>query len=131
MSSDIESVTSRNNILNLADCFIEQMVGIRNTLRGMSISALVLAPFAIGLAIYLINHPSFFSVLQTENEFGVILSVLLAFVIGLSSLWIIFGIRQYHLIDSWNKRYESFINRQQEMDKKIATEFAVDDRIEG
>ena len=55
----------------------------------MSISALILAPFAIGLAIYLINHPSFFNVLQTQGEFGVILSVLLGSVIGISSVWMI------------------------------------------
>jgi len=56
----MEFDASQYNILNLADSFIEQMIKIRNTLRIMSISALILAPFAIGLAIYLINHPSFF-----------------------------------------------------------------------
>ena len=85
----MEFDASQYNILNLADSFIEQMIKIRNTLRIMSISALILSPFAIGLAIYLINHPSFFNVLQTQGEFGVILSVLLGSVIGISSVWMI------------------------------------------
>ena len=85
----MESGASQYNILNLTDSFIEQMVKIRNTLRVMSISALILAPIAIGLALYLINHPSFFNVLQTQGEFGVILSLLLGSVIGISSVWMI------------------------------------------
>ncbi len=102
------------------------MVKIRNTLRVMSISALILAPFAIGLAIYLINHPSFFNVLQTQGEFGVILSVLLASIIGISSVWMIAGIRQYLLIDSWNKRYQSFVSRKKEIDNEIVGELISD-----
>ena len=102
------------------------MIKIRNTLRIMSISALILAPFAIGLAIYLINHPSFFNVLQTQGEFGVILSVLLGSVIGISSVWMIAGIKQYLLIDSWNKKYQMFVSRKNEIDNEIASEFISD-----
>jgi len=102
------------------------MIKIRNTLRIMSISALILAPFAIGLAIYLINHPSFFNVLQTQGEFGVILSVLLGSVIGISSIWMIAGISQYLLIDSWNKKYQLFVSRKNEIDNQIAGEFLFD-----
>ena len=82
----MEVTDSRNNILNLADSFIEEMVKIRNTLRAMSISALILAPFAIGLSIYLTNHPAFFNILQEANDFGIVLSVLLASVIVISSI---------------------------------------------
>lgn len=126
MSNDIEPSACRNNILSLADCFIEQIGTIKNTLRGMSISALILAPFAIGLAIYLISHPLFFNVLQTENEFGSVLSILISSVIGISAVCIVTGIRQYSLIDSWNKRYQSFIVRKEEINKKIADGFALD-----
>ncbi|MFI5424528.1 MAG: hypothetical protein WA393_13525 [Nitrososphaeraceae archaeon] len=125
-TTDMEFDASQYNILNLADSFIEQMIKIRNTLRIMSISALILAPFAIGLAIYLINHPSFFNVLQTQGEFGVILSVLLGSVIGISSVWMIAGIKQYLLIDSWNKKYQMFVSRKNEIDNEIASEFISD-----
>jgi len=52
----MEFDAAQYNILNLADSFIEQMIKIRNTLRVMSISALILAPFAIGR--YLSNQSS-------------------------------------------------------------------------
>lgn len=120
----MEVTASRNNILNLLDSFVEEMAKTRNTLRLMSISALVLAPFAIGLAIYLVTHPSFFNILQMANEFGNVLSVLIALVIGISVIWIITGIKQYRLINSWNKRYDSFMVRTEEIDKEIASGLA-------
>ena len=122
--------TLGNNILVLVDSFIDQMLRLKNTLRAMSISALILAPFAIGLAIYLINHPSFFDILQTANDFGVALSVLLTSVICISILWIITGIKQYRLIDSWNKGYKSFLVRTGEIDKQIASGLALDKEIQ-
>jgi hypothetical protein len=126
----MEITASRNNILNLLDSFVEEMVKIRNTLRVMSISALVLAPFAIGLAIYLIKHPSFFNILQSANDFGNVLSILLVSVIGISVIWIFTGIKQYRLIDSWNKRYDSFIARTEEIDNEIASGLSFDKEIE-
>jgi hypothetical protein len=126
----MEITASRNNILNLLDSFVEEMARTRNTLRLMSISALVLAPFAIGLAIYLVTHPSFFNLLQTANEFGDVLSVSIALVIGISVIWIITGIKQYRLIDSWNKRYDSFIVRTEEIDKEIASGLAFGKEID-
>jgi hypothetical protein len=96
----------------------------------MSISALVLSPIAIGLAIYLIKHPSFFNILQSANDFGSVLSILLVSVIGISVIWIITGIKQYRLIDSWNKRYDSFIARTEEIDNEIASGLSFDKEIE-
>jgi hypothetical protein len=122
--------TSGNNILVLVDSFIDQMLRLKNTLRAMSISALILAPFAIGLAIYLINHPAFFSILQEANDFGIVLSVLLASVIVISAVWMIAGIKQYRLIDSWNRRYQFFIARKEEMDARITMDLALDKGIQ-
>jgi hypothetical protein len=67
---------ARENILGLMDSFIEQITTIRKILLGVSISALLLAPLAIGLSVYLIFHPSFFAILEIENEFGLVLSIL-------------------------------------------------------
>jgi hypothetical protein len=47
---------SRYRILSLIDNFIEQIFQIRKTLLGVSISALVLAPIAIGLSVYLLQQ---------------------------------------------------------------------------
>jgi len=56
--------TTRQDILDLIDSFVEQIHRIRKILLGVSISAVILAPLAIGLAIYLIMHPLFFGILE-------------------------------------------------------------------
>jgi hypothetical protein len=111
---------SRANILILMDSFIEQITGIRKMLLGVSISALILAPFAIGLSLYLIVHPSFFAVLEIENEFGLVLSTLMGAVLVIASLWLVSGIKQYLSMGRWSKRYNEYIKAKEEMDRKIA-----------
>jgi hypothetical protein len=117
---------SRHNILSLVDSFIDQIFQIRKTMRGVSISAIILAPLAIALSIYLLLNPSFFAVLEVEDEFGFILSILLGAVIIISSIWIVTGIRQYRLVDSWNKRYNEYINYKEEIDRKIVSRYGLD-----
>lgn len=114
---------SRHDILSLLDNFIEQIHQIRRTLLGVSISALVLSPLAIALSIYLILHPSFFAILEIENEFGLVLSVLLGAVIIISSIWLITGIRQYRSLSSWNNRYKEYTEEKQKLDKMIESQY--------
>jgi hypothetical protein len=118
--------SSRYRILSLIDIFIEQIFQIRKTLLGVSISALVLAPIAIGLSVFLLQHPSFFAILDIENEFGDVLAALLGAIIVISSIWLVAGIRQYLLIGSWNKRYRDYIREKQEMDRMIASQYSED-----
>ena len=118
---------SRHNILSLADSFIEQIFQIRKILRGVSISAMILAPLAIVLSVYLLLRPSFFAVLEIENEFGLILGILLGAVIIISSIWLVTGIRQYRLVDSWNKRYYEYVKDKDEIDRKIASQYGLGD----
>jgi hypothetical protein len=118
--------SSRYRILSLIDIFIEQIFQIRKTLLGVSISALILAPIAIGLSIFLLQHPSFFAILDIENEFGDVLAALLGAIIVISSIWLVAGIRQYLLIGSWNKRYRDYIREKQEMDRMIASQYSED-----
>lgn len=126
MSSDNneeKSNMSRHDVLSLLDNFIEQVHQIRRTLLGVSISALVLSPLAIALSIYLMLHPSFFAILEIENEFGLVLSVLLGAVIIISSIWFITGIRQYRSLSSWNNRYKEYIEEKQKLDKMIESQY--------
>jgi hypothetical protein len=116
---------SRDNILSLMDSFIEQITAIRKTLLGVSISALTLAPLAIGLSIYLLLHPSFFAMLEIENEFGLVLSILLGAVLVISSIWLITGIRQYSSISSWSSRYNEYVKEKEQMDRKIASQYGL------
>jgi hypothetical protein len=74
----VSSSPSRYTILSLIEIFIEQIFHIRKTLLGVSISAIIMAPIAIGLSVFLLRHPSFFTILEIENEFGVVLGVLLS-----------------------------------------------------
>jgi hypothetical protein len=117
---------SRYVILRLMEIFIEQIFHIRKTLLGVSISAIVMAPIAIGLSVFLLRHPSFFAVLEIENEFGVALGVLLGSIIIISSIWLVVGISQYRLIGSWNKRYRNYIREKQEIDRSIASQYSED-----
>src|ERR687885_544295 len=115
---------SRYNILTLIETFIEQIFHIRKTLLGVSISAIIMAPIAIGLSVYLLRHPSFLAILDMENEFGIVLAVLLGAIIIISSVWLVVGIRQYRLIGSWNKRYGNYIREKQEIDRAIASQYS-------
>ena len=119
--------TARADILNLVDSFIDQMSKIRTVLKGLSVSALILAPLAIGLSLFLISHPSFFAVIDRESEFGIILVILLVSVIVISSIWIIIGIRQYRIVTSWNDRYASYLSNKEELDRKIAMDLGLQD----
>jgi hypothetical protein len=128
MSSDDQeppTQSSRQDILTLLDSFIQQIQRIRRILLGMSISAIVLAPLAIALSVYLLLHPSFFAVLETENEFGLVLSVLLGAVIIISGIWLFTGIRQYYSISQWKNRYEEYQREKEAIDKKIASQFGL------
>ena len=98
--------STRQDILSLLESFIQQMQNMRRILLGMSVSAIVLGPLAIALSIYLLLHPSFFAVLETENEFGLVLTVLLGAVIIISGIWLVTGMRQYYSMSKWKKRYE-------------------------
>jgi hypothetical protein len=123
MSTDEEDLTTRTDILKMVDGFIEQISKIRTTLKGVSISALILAPLALALSIYIIQHPSFLVLMDNRDEFGIVLVTLLICVIGISSIWIFVGIRQYRLVDSWSRRYEEYWRGKEKIDSEIASNF--------
>ena len=118
-----EMTSTNTDILNLIDCFIDQISKIRTILKGVSVSALILAPLAIVLSIFLLTHSSFFTILEDEDEFGLILIILLGSVIAISSVWIVAGFRQYRMISTWNKRYSKYIANKEEIHRNIASDF--------
>ena len=123
------SLTTSNNILSLIDSFIEQIFHMRRTLDVISISAIILACLAIALSIFLLRHPSFFAVLEIENEFGLVLGILLGAIIIISAIWIVAGIKQYRSISSWNKRYNDYVKHKESLDRKHALQ-QYDDNVE-
>ena len=122
------SIASQN-IISLMDNFIEQLLQARRTLVvafTLSISSIILAPLAVGISIYLLLHPSFFVALETQDEFGIFLSVVLVGIIIVSSIWLVTGIKQYRSIKSWNKRYDMFVKKREEIDRNIVSEYDLD-----
>jgi hypothetical protein len=119
--------SSRFDVLDLMDSFIKKILELRRILLGVSISGFILAPLAIGLSIFLITHPHFFIVLEREYEFGMALSILLGVVIAISVGWMITGIRQYKTLKSWNKKYQEYQQQKDEIDKKIASQYGLDE----
>jgi hypothetical protein len=111
------------DILNLVDGFIDQISKIRTILKGVSISALILAPLAIALSVFLLTHSSFYTLLEDEDDFGLVLIILLGAVIAISSVWIVAGLRQYRMINTWNKRYNDYISNKEEIHRNIASQF--------
>ncbi len=121
------NISERLDILKLLDDFIENVMKIKKTLIGLSLSALILAPFAVFLSLYLIFNPSFFAILAIESEFGLVLLMMLGAVITISSIWIITGIRHYKTVHKWNKKYEKFTKMKREMDKQILSKYGLDE----
>lgn len=127
-NEDLDNLSPRN-VVRLIDSFIEQMHQTRKTLSltlSLSISSIVIAPVAIGLSIFLLQHPSFFSVLEKEYEFGLVLSGLLIGVTIVSTIWFVVGIKQYRSIDSWNKKYSIYSKKKEELDRNISSEYGLD-----
>lgn len=117
---------SSSDILGTIDYIIDRVQNLRKIMIGVSISAVILAPFAIGLSVYLLTHPSFFYVLEIENDFGLFLSILLGGIIVISGIWLYTGIRQYTSLSLWNKRYCGYLNKKKELDDSISKDYQLD-----
>ncbi len=115
----------RTGPIEMLDDFIIQVLSIRRTLFSVSLCAILLAPVSIGLCIYMFLHPSFLKVLDDKDDFGEILTVLLLSVIGVSTTWLVVGIKQHKSISSWNKKYEEYQQAQLQMHKRIKEEFGL------
>jgi len=124
--SENKTPPSRFDVLDLMDSFIQKILELRRVLLGVSISGFILAPFAIGLSIFLLTHSHFFIVLEREYDFGIALSILLGLVIAISAGWMVTGIRQYKTLKSWNKKYQEYVLQKDEIDKKIASQYGLD-----
>jgi len=122
--------SSRTDILNLIDGFIDQISKIRTIVKGVSVSALILAPLAIVLSLFLLTHSSFFTILEDEDEFGLVLIILLGSVISISCVWIISGLRQYRMISDWNKKYSNYLTNREQVRKNIESEMGFMDESE-
>ena len=120
------SEQERNDILSAMDLFIDKIQNLKGIMLGVSISALVLAPFAIGLSIYLVTHPRFLAIVEHETEFGIMLTILLTGILITSGIWLVTGLRQFKSLSSWNQRYCNYLKKKEQLDKSINTKFSLD-----
>ena len=116
-----------NDILSSMDSFIEKIQHIKGIMLGVSLSALIMAPFENGISSYLITHPKFLLLIENENEFGFMLIILLTMVIVTSGIWLVAGLRQFKSLSSWNKRYCNYLEKRENLDETIAKKFHLDD----
>ncbi|MBI2006263.1 MAG: hypothetical protein HYS75_03200 [Nitrosopumilales archaeon] len=122
-----ENEVSRSNILSTVDYVIERIQELRKIMIGVSISALILAPLAIGLSVYLSTHPLFFKILEQKDEFGLFLSILLGSIIVISGIWLYTGIRQYRSLSPWKKRYDEYLKKKNELDSSLTSQYKLDE----
>lgn len=109
------------------DGFIEKIQHLKGLMLGVSLSAIFLAPFAIIISLYLITHPKFLHILENENEFGLILIVLITVVLVTSGIWLITGLQQFRSLSSWNKRYSNYLKKREDLDKSISSNYNLDE----
>lgn len=118
---------NHNNILSSMDLFIEKIQQLRGIMLGMSFSALILAPLAIGISLYLITHPKFRVLIESEGEFALLLTVLLTVVLVTSGIWLVAGLQQFQSLSSWNRRYCGYLKKRDDLDKEISSKYHLDE----
>lgn len=118
---------SNYSIRDVIESFAEQIQKTRKMLFGITVSALILAPLAIGLSAYLVRHDHFFFILDEYDEFGTFLAILLIIIIVVSSIWLVLGIRQFTMLKSWNARYAKYMKKKEELDETISSSFELDE----
>ncbi|WP_297594548.1 hypothetical protein [Nitrosopumilus sp.] len=116
-----------NNILSSMDLFIEKIQQLRGLMLGVSFSALILAPLAIGISLYLLTHPKFFHLVENENDFAILLMVFLTVVLVTSGIWLITGVQQFRSLSNWNKRYANYLKKREDLDKDISSKYNLDE----
>ncbi|WP_016939309.1 hypothetical protein [Candidatus Nitrosopumilus koreensis] len=109
------------------DLFIEKIQQLKNLMLGVSLSALILAPLAIGISLYLVTHPKFLHLVESEYDFALLLIILLTVVLVTSGVWLSAGIRQFKSLSSWNKRYCNYLEKRENLDKAISSKYHLDE----
>jgi hypothetical protein len=109
------------------DLFIEKIQQLKGIMLGVSLSAVVLAPLAIVISLYLLTHPNFLRLIEHEAEFAILLTVLLIVVLVTSGIWLVAGIQQFRSLSSWNKRYCDYLKKREDLDSDITSKYHLDD----
>ena len=109
------------------DLFIEKIQQLRGIMLGVSFSAVILAPLAIGISVYLFTHPRFLQIVEHEGEFALLLIILITVVLVTSGIWLVAGIQQFRSLNSWNKRYCGYLKKRDDLDEEITSKYHLDE----
>jgi hypothetical protein len=109
------------------DLFIEKIQQLKGLMLGVSFSAIILAPLAIGISLYLLTHPKFLHLIENEAEFALLLTILLTVVLVTSGIWLVAGIQQFRSLSTWNKRYCSYLKKREDLDRDITSKYHLDE----
>ena len=118
---------SRRDILSSMDLFIEKIQHIKGLMLGVTLSALILAPLAIGISVYLITHPKFLLLVENEIDFALMLIVFLVVVLITSGIWLVTGLQQFRSLNMWNKRYTRYLKKREDLDESISSKYHLDE----
>ncbi|MFB5604803.1 MAG: hypothetical protein ACE5R7_00775 [Nitrosarchaeum sp.] len=113
----------RTDILSSMDSFIEKIQQLKGIMLGVSLSALILAPMAIIISLYLITHPKFLLILERESDFGFLLMTMLAVTFVTSAIWLVAGLRQFKSLNKWNDRYYEYLQKKERLDQSISSKY--------
>jgi hypothetical protein len=109
------------------DSFIEKIQHLRGLMLGVSLSALFLAPLAIGISSYLITHPRFLHLVENEPEFATLLVIFITVVLVTAGIWLVTGLQQFRSLNTWNRRYGNYLKKREDLDKAISSEYHLDE----
>jgi len=114
------------DILSSMDIFIEKIQQLKGVMLGVSLSALILAPLAIGISLYLMTHPKFLLIIERETDFGFLLVVMLTAILVISGIWLVAGLKQFRSLSRWNNRYSNYLKKKESLDESISAQYDLD-----
>nr|WP_237698797.1 hypothetical protein [Nitrosarchaeum koreense] len=117
----------RNDILSSMDGFIEKIQHLKGIMLGVSLSALILAPLAIIISLYLSTHPKFLLLIEQEGDFGILLMVTVIVILVTSGIWLVAGLRQFNSLSKWNNRYYNYLKKKEQLDQSISSQYDLDE----
>jgi hypothetical protein len=109
----------REGVLDLIDGFILQILSIRKMILIVFASSIILGPPSTALSLYVVTHPAFEKALDSEDNFGEVLLLLLGSTVSVSVLMIIASVKQFKLISSWDRRFKEYTSAQKELEDRI------------
>ncbi|EGP93769.1 hypothetical protein [Nitrosarchaeum koreense] len=109
------------------DGFIEKIQHLKGIMLGVSLSALILAPLAIIISLYLSTHPKFLLLIEQEGDFGILLMVTVIVILVTSGIWLVAGLRQFNSLSKWNNRYYNYLKKKEQLDQSISSQYDLDE----